>query len=434
MNDPKKKLLDNKFFKNVVHVFSGTAVASILGILNTAVMVRAIGLEEYGILFMAMGYTGFFSALFNFQSFEAVIKFLPSVLDKKNGRVQNYIQLAVIIDLITAVIAFAVAYSILSLIAKYFEWNSEVQSYIRTYCFTILFNISGIGVFNGILRVFDKYKAISFVNVLTASVNLVGAIIGLYLKASLSYYVYLAIVSVLITFIAMLYSTLTTLSENKISGINIFRTKYDKKFISFAIQTNLCSTLDLPIKQITPFIINKYMGFSDIAVFKILEKLGQVLSKFIEVVGLVLTPEMSKKLSRGERKDAYRIMFRLFKTVWAVGIAGIIAVILTHTFWLGLLIPDYSLYFDTVILYLLYIIFIQSFVAQNMLFTFGGFLRFSIPILVVVNSLYLILIAPVVETFLLNGLIGLRIFQAGAVFLTKGIIMVRLEKKYEDVT
>ncbi len=426
-----KNLVQKKFFKNVMHVFSGTAVSSVLAVLNTAVMVRALGLEEYGILFMAMGYTGFFSALFNFQSFEAVIKFLPYVLDKKDGKAQNYIQLAIIVDVFTAVVAFIVAYSALPFAAKFLEWSPEVLGYIRIFSFSILFNVAGIGVFNGILRVFDKYKIIAGIGVLTACVNLITAVIGLSLKASLSYYVFAAILSVFVTFIAMLYFTIRTLRENNISKINVFRTEFDREFVIFAVQTNLCSTLDLPIKQITPFIINKYMGFSDIAVFKILEKIGQMLSKVIDVIGLVLMPEISKKLSRGERKGAYKMMFKLFYSVWAVGIAGLVFVFLTHSYWLFLLIPDYSQYFDTVILYLVYIIFIQSFSAQNMLFTFGGFLRFSIPILVVVNSLYLIFLVPVVETFLLNGLIGLKLFQAALIFLIKGVIMNRLEKKYE---
>lgn len=414
-----------------MHVFSGTALSSILGMLNTAVMVRALGLEDYGILFMAMGYTGFFSSLFNFQSFEAVIKFLPGSLESSDGKARNYLQLAVIIDVFTAVTAFLVAYFAIPVAANILEWDSEVLNYIRIFCFSILFNVAGIGVFNGILRVFDKYKTISAIGVLNAAVNLITAVIGLSLKLSFEYYLFAAIFAIFVTFAAMLSASVKTLHENKLGGMNLFKTKFDRKFVVFAIQTNLCSTLDLPIKQITPFIINKYMGFSDIAVFKILEKLGQVLAKAIDVVSLVLMPEISKKLSRGERKSAYQIMFKIGKIVWALGLAGLAFVFLTHSLWLSYLIPNYQDYFDTVILYLLYITFIQSFVAQNMLFTFGGFLRFSIPILVVVNSLYLIMLAPVVENFLLNGLIGLRIFQAGSMFLIKGIIMNRLEKKYE---
>lgn len=425
-----KKLFSNSFFKNVMHVFSGTAVSSVLGIFTTAVMVRALGMEEYGILFMAMGYTGFFSALFNFQSFEAIIKFLPISLEKNDGKVQNYIQLALLVDIVTAVLAFVVSYFSLPYAASFLDWNPEVLGHIRLFCFSILFNVTGIGVFNGVLRVFDKFKAISFIAVITAVVNLLTAIIGLSLNASLRYYVIAAMATVLVTFIAMLITSIRVLRAQNISNINIFNTKFDREFVVFAIQTNLSSTLDLPIKQVTPFIINKFMGFSDIALYKILEKIGQVFAKVIEVIGLVLMPEISKKMSRGERKEAYQIMFRIFKVVWCAGLAGIAFVFLTHSYWLAYLIPDYADYFGTVILYLVYIIFIQSFSAQHMLFTFGGFIRFTVPILIVVNGLYLILIAPVVETFLLNGLIALRIGQAGSIFLTKGIIMKKLEKRY----
>lgn len=415
--------MKNRLIKNMMKVFSGTMVAGVLSLFNTSLLVKSVGLENNGIIFLGLAYAGFFNALFNFQSYEAVIKFLPAHMDYGNEKGKNYIQQAIVLDLITAIFAFLAAHLSINFAGKYFQWDERVISCIKILNFTIIFTLTG--AFTGVLRIFDKFKEISYINIGKALINFIIYFIGWIKKYDLIYYIYGTVLSSFICSLFIMMLVYKVLKEKGMNRLNLFNTIFDKEFIKFNIFTNLSSTLDLPIFHLTPFIINKYLGLSDIAVYKILERIGSIFSIGVGTLGQVLMPEISKELNLGDVKKAKRIVKKVGILIGILGVMSIIFVNLTYKYWLENFIPNYSEYMIEIYSYLGFIIFTQSFLGQGLIFTFGGYLKYNIPILLGVNFGYLILLEPFVKNMRLEGIILLRVLQAGIIFFIKDCIMRR---------
>lgn len=426
-----KELLKNKFIKNISYIFSGTILSSLLGIINTALLVKAIGLEKNGIIFLGLSYAGFFNALFNFQSYEAIIKFIPNYLNNNKEKVEQLIQLGLIIDVGTAIFAFLFANIFLNKVSEYFNWDYQTKKYMYVLTLIILFNITG--TFTGVLRIFDKFKDIAKINVYSTLVISLFYIIGLLSQLDLNYYIVITIINTLIITILMFFYSLKVLKDKKIRIFKKVSFKYEKEFFKFVLYTNLSSTLDLPIFQLTPFVINKYLGITEIAVYKILEKLGGIISRITSVISQVLMPEISNMLAKKEKSEAKKLIQKLGIIIFVIGIVGILFIKFTNFYWLKYFLPGNTEYLKSVYLYFIFIIFTNCFMGQSILFTFDGYLKYNIPILIIVNLLYLISLIFVVKKMGINGLIILRIVQAALIFSIKEVIM-RIGDKNEKNT
>ena len=80
----KEKIKGNNILRNTIILFSGQTFASIIGIVNTMLIIKAIGLEGNGIIAVVMSYANIFNGIFNFQSYNAVIKYGSEALEKKS--------------------------------------------------------------------------------------------------------------------------------------------------------------------------------------------------------------------------------------------------------------------------------------------------------------------------------------------------------------
>lgn len=421
MRSKINNLIKNKFIKNISYIFSGTVFSSALGMINTALLVKAIGLEKNGIIFLGLSYAAFFNALFNFQSYEAIIKFVPNYLKNDKNKVEQLIQYGIIIDVGTAVFAFIFANLFLDKISEYFNWDYQIKKYMYILTLTILFNITG--TFIGVLRIFDKFKDIAKINIYSTSIISIFYVVGLLLRLNLGYYIVITIFNTLFLTILMLLYSLKVLKEKKIIILKKIKFKYEKEFFRFVLYTNLSSTLDLPIFQLTPFVINKYLGITEIAVYKILEKLGSIISKITSVISQVLMPEISNMLACKQKNEAKKLIRKLGFIVFIMGIIGILVIKFTNIYWLKYFLPGNEGYLKSVYLYFIFVVFTSCFMGQSILFTFDGYLKYNIPILIVVNLLYLISLGFVVKKLGIDGLIILRIFQAALIFSAKDIIM-----------
>ena len=140
----KIKIMDNSIIKNTLIMFSGQTIASIIGFFNTFLVLRSIGLEGNGILAVAANYVGMFNGLFNFQSYNAMIKFGADALEKNDmPQFKKYLKQAVLQDVLTAILAFVVGYICIDYVSIFFNWDSQMIGYIKLYLLIIPFNISG---------------------------------------------------------------------------------------------------------------------------------------------------------------------------------------------------------------------------------------------------------------------------------------------------
>ncbi|MGX6591114.1 lipopolysaccharide biosynthesis protein [Cetobacterium ceti] len=416
-----QKIKTSKVLKNISLLFSGTFISSILGFVNIGLLVKSIGLEFNGIIYLSQSYVDFFNSLLNFQSFDAIVKYLPKYMEPYNKKGKNYIKLGILFDFITAIFSFCAGYVCLKYIGKYFKWNEDIIKYIKIILLIIPFTLNGS--LSGILRVYSKFKELTYANIFLAILTTIFYWIGYILKFNLNVYIYFIVVRAILKFCIDLYLTLNTLKTNKMLDMNFLNIKYDKEFIKFCIGSSVSKMLDIPVVQLVPMIISKYLGIVDVAVYKILEKIGGIISVITGIIFQVVGPEISKKIAMNKTKEAVKIVNFLMKSILILGVIASIVIFFTGKYWLNFLIPDYNKYIYEIYLYLIFIIIVNAFVGYYPLFLYSGFVKETIYILIFINSTYLVYLYYLVIGYQLKGVILSRIIQSGLITLSKYIIL-----------
>lgn len=422
MKNKFKAFLKKKLVKDIGYVFLGSVLGNGLGLINTGILVKALGLEKNGIIFLGLSYIGFFNALFNFQSYEAIIKFLPGNMSIENEKGKNYILLGFYFDIITALLAFSFAFLLITPIGKYLKWSQEIIYCIKILSFSILFTLTG--TFTGILRIFSKFKEIACINIAKNLFLFIVFSIGMFFQKKILFYVVCEFLSFIIVMLLMFFYVFKTLKDNKMYKFKI-KPKFNKKFIEFVIYSNLNTVLDLPIFHLTPFIINRYIGISEIAVYKILEKMGAILKQITSIISQVIMPEISKAIAQNKVREVYNWAFKMGIFSIVSGIIGIIFVMFSKRYWMIYFIPNYHNFTSTIYLYICYIIFTAAFIFQHPIFIYSGHVKKNTLVLIIANLIYINLVIILTKKIGINGVIISLIIQAGIVFSMKGLILHR---------
>lgn len=412
----------NKILANFIVLFTGDGISSILNIFSTAIIIQAIGMNKNGMIIMIQTYALFFDQIFNFKVFESLIKFLTkSIYDKDKEKCKFYIKQGVVLDLITAIIATIMGILMINIVINVMGWEVTLKPYIIIYMVTVIFNISGVCI--GIIRTYNKFNYISYINVIVNIIKIIMYTIGLALGIKFNYFFCVEIIiSILKNILLIICAYRIILSEN-LGDFYKGSLKFEKDFLWFSINTNLASTIDLPINTLTTFIMNKYLGFEAISVYKVFEKIGSLVGKFSSPLNQIIYPELNIYVAKGEKNKAIKLTKKLGVGISIIGILVLAMIALSHSMWLEMIIPNYDPYILSLYIYILYIVFTNSTAAVHSLFLALGYVKYVVPILLSINTIYLLIIIPIIKILHLNGVILMLIIQALLVVAAKIIVI-----------
>ena len=420
----KSKVMNNNIIKNTIIMFSGQTVASAIGFINTFLVLKAIGLEGNGIIAIAANYAGMFNGLFNFQSYNAMIKFGADALEKNDmPQFKKYLKQAVLQDVLTAILAFIVGYMCIDYVSDFFNWDSQMVSYIKLYLLTIPFNISGS--INAVIRLNNDFAVGAKIGIQMTLIKTVLLLVGIVAKFEFKYYILLEIIMSIISSSLYIKSAIKYLKLTNCTDFLKVKIGFDKEFTMFNIYNNIVSTLDMPTGQITTLVINKLLGVSEVGVYNVIAKFGTLVTQVTGPLTQSLFPELSKIVAKDDEKGAFLIVKKIF--IYTVGGGGVVALftIISYKLWLGLFIPAT---FENGVLMSLYVIYItvtSAVAGIHLLFVCLNLVRYNVPIVAICNAIYLGLLYILAIKFRLFGIIMALIIQAVMVAMIKYSIMKR---------
>lgn len=416
----KNKLNSSSIISNIIILLKGNVLSSAIGLINTIILVKAIGLENNGVFFMAQSYAMLFNTLFNFQSYNAIIMFIPKVVNNKCYKIENYLKQGFYLDFITAIIAIIIAFLMINPVSGFMKWDNNIRLYMYITCFIIIFRTTGTML--GILRVFNNFKYIALTSIIESFFRLTFFFIGYFYSYGLLYFLIIEVISSAVSMLSYIIFTIIVLKKEKLC-LKKVKTKWDKDFFKFNCYSNLESSLDLPIAQLTPFIINYLLGFSDIAIYKIVEKIGSIISKVTIPISQAIVPDISKLLASNDKDSAMNIHKNTKKIILILGIILIAFCIITSNLWIELFIPNTIYNKSVLVLYLIYLIYTNMNMAIHPVFTFMGYIKKNIPIICFSNFIYLILLIILAFKIGVIGVILARLIQSIIVIKLKNFVL-----------
>lgn len=418
----KDKIFKNNIAKNFLVVFLGDGFSSVLTLLNLSIMIKVLGLNESSIVNLVISYTLVFDNIFNFQSFNSIIRFLPrALIDKDFLKVKGYLQQGFILDIVTALISFFAANLFLEFICNIFKWDRDIVNLIRVYSFSILFNLTGTSI--GIIRVFNKFKYSSYINVFVNSLKFIFYLLSFIINVNMWYFILVELWFGLISSILLLIVTNFIIFKNNLRGIFKNKVVWDKEFLKFNFYCNFMTTLDVPISHLTPFLINKFVGIEFISIYKVIEKIGGIVAKIASPLLNIIYPEISTKVSEEKEKEAVSLVRKLFFIIILFGSLIIVFLSLTYKLWINILIFNGEKYVLNVLFYVLFVIIKFSFVGVYPLFISLGYIKYNVYIVVIANLIYLGVIPFFSSNFNINGVIISQCIQVFIVIFMQILIM-----------
>ena len=418
----KDKIFKNNIAKNFLVVFLGDGFSSVLTLLNLSIMIKVLGLNESSIVNLVISYTLVFDTIFNFQSFNSIIRFLPrALIDKDFLKVKGYLQQGFILDIVTALISFFAANLFLEFICNIFKLDRDIVNLIRVYSFSILFNLTGTSI--GIIRVFNKFKYSSYINVFVNSLKFIFYLLSFIINVNMWYFILVELWFGLISSILLLIVTNFIIFKNNLRGIFKNKVVWDKEFLKFNFYCNFMTTLDVPISHLTPFLINKFVGIEFISIYKVIEKIGGIVAKIASPLLNIIYPEISTKVSEEKEKEAISLVRKLFFIIILFGSLIIVFLSLTYKLWINILILDGEKYVLNVLFYVLFVIIKFSFVGVYPLFISLGYIKYNVYIVVIANLIYLGVIPFFSSNFNINGVIISQCIQVFIVIFMQILIM-----------
>lgn len=418
----KEKVIQNKLIRNFLLIFSGEGIGSIFGFFATFFIINSIGSYQHGILVGVQTYTNLFYGLFSFKTFQSLIKYLAKseALDDKETS-KTYIKWSVLLDLFCLILTMICGCTLKKIIINLMGWDSIISKYCIIYLFVYMFYFQGTSI--GVLRFFENYHYVVKANITCSFIRCVGFFTCFLLNRGFNAFFVFDCFGNLIRFVLLDYYTIKTLKQHNLIDFYKVKLRICPDFLKFSFYSNITSTIDLPINQITTLIINKYLGFEATSVYNVFGNIGSVINKLGDPISQVIYPEMNQRINQNDIIGAKRLSYKLKFLMLGIFACGAFFVITTNNLWLHLLITNPEPYVFSLILYIAYICYSNSSMGTHNLFMALGYVKYNIPILIVVNICYLLILFYSVQNFGLSGVIITYMIQAFAVVFIKEIIM-----------
>lgn len=283
-----KRTLEKHFLKNVSWLFSGKSAAGLFAAIETIIVARLLGVENYGLLAILVAYVDLVNNFLDLRVWETATKYIGSYWAKnEKDKTLSMVKLSYFIDISTGFIAFILTIVTSKIASNYLLHSQEAYYYICIYAFSLLIDTANTTSY-AILRVFDKYKDIAFISTVNNFVRLLFVCIVLYLEMGLTGVLYSYVASTAITFILRMTFVAKSLRKCGLfswwnADIRLIRDEW-KGIAWFLGNTSLTATFKMAGDNYAGILILGYFAGKEASAYY---KVGRA---FLNIIGRVTEP------------------------------------------------------------------------------------------------------------------------------------------------
>lgn len=321
LNSPVKKVLQNAGV-----LLSGNMLANVFGLLSVSIFSRSVGVAMFGYYVLILTYIEVVDKIFNFQTWQAFIKFATDFRYKNESyHIMMLLKYSFIVDFISLIVATFVALSLSFFAKDFFGIPVEYYPLLFLMCFTILFKTSEIST--GIFRLYDRFKLQAKISVYGSAIKLL--LFGLIAITSPSFerFIYAIVLVQFITMIMKFHFSRLVLKENNILIKQIVKEKINMtlfkelKIFSFIIYNNFDVSVRMVSRQLDNVILGAIHGAEAVGVYKIAKEVANLISKLTDPIYQAIYPEFAALLAAGQNLEAKQLATKI--SLYAGG-AGLI--------------------------------------------------------------------------------------------------------------
>lgn len=316
-------------------IFIGRWVNLALSILTSALVARALGLEQTGLVTLAMASVSIVVQFIDVRTSEALIRFMGNALAREErDEALSYFHIGLVVDVVVAALALLVVLLIVPPILNGYADRDRLlplfSIYVLTTPFTILQN-----TFEASFTIYRRFRLQTLLDIGMAVLSLIVlvALSASGMEAVIWGYVLVAIVNLVVTGGV----SLGLLRQGLRGARGADYRERLRQFMPFALHTSLMGSIKAAAVHFDALLLGGLRGPADVALFDKARSALSLLSLPVSPVSSVIYPMMNEAWAKGDPARLRYLIRRFMVFSLVVGLAGAVAFFIAAD-WLVVLI------------------------------------------------------------------------------------------------
>ena len=328
---------------NLGLLLRGRGIAAIMLLAATALMARALGPVEFGLVVLTHTYVVLVRGLLNVKQFLAIVRWGVPALDADDSRtVRRLISVCWRLDRLSSIVATLLALSLAPLIGPLIGMDQDHVIMLTAYSLVLL--TTGNRTAIGILRLFDRFDILGWKETIGPGIRLVGVLLAWWQQSPMPVYIG---VFALAFAVEELYLGWCGRREfhRRFARLTAGENLRDARMAEFSGLRQFLwitywqSNVDLIPKHGSIMLAGVLLGPSDAGLLRLARQFSTLLSKPAGLIRQVVFPDLTRSWNQGST-DFKTIVYNTALLAGGLGLFFVMAGYLFGEFLLGALIGE----------------------------------------------------------------------------------------------
>lgn len=312
-------------------LFSGNAVATILGFVSWMLTARALGVELFGVLVLIQTYALTIDAFVNFQSWQLTIRYGAIAIERhRDDELADVFKFGLLIDLGSALTGTALALAGAYWFCHWQGWDGTHLLMVMLFSLSIAFNLHGTPT--AVLRLFNRFGWLAWHQTLAAAGRVALLLIVYFFTPSLWGFFLAWLISEVAGHLLLLAMGWRELHRR---GLSVWRQGRARNAIQrhrdiwrFAWTTNLNKSAKYGGQQVDILLLGMLISPAAAGIVKIIKLFVKALGALAVPLDQSVYPDLARLWTRGQLERFKSHLLRVGLLGGALGLA----------IWVGLLV------------------------------------------------------------------------------------------------
>lgn len=317
---------------NLAYLLRGRGIAALITLAATALMARALGPVEFGLVVLIHTYVVLMRGLFNVKQFLGLIRYGVPMLDA--GDLPSLRRLTTLcwkIDRIACVVATVFAVGLAPLIGPHLDMQADHVLMMSLYGLVLL--ATGNRTAIGILRLYDRYDILGTKEIVGPAIRLLGMVFAWWFDSPMGVYVAIFAIGYLMEELYLLRQGRREYRRHV--GMTVKGEKATKATMSefpglkqFLWVTYWQSNVDLVPQHGSILLAGFMLGSAEAGLLRLARQFSTLLSKPAGMIRQVVFPDLTRSWNQGS--DDFKII--VYRTALFASAVGLTFVAVGHFF------------------------------------------------------------------------------------------------------
>lgn len=300
-------------FGSMGKLLGGKAVAAIVSLIYIAIVTRALGPSDFGVLTLVNTYVTMVGGVIAFSGWHAIVRYGTAALAKDDGaRFMRLTRFSILIEASCAIVAILVAALLAPMVGRQLGWSPEVIDIARIYSVALLANVSTTP--HGILQIANRFDLLGLHPALAPLLRLAGCLgvwlAGWGLEGFLIVWLVTSVAEGVFMWAMGLYVLRTLGPREPLAGPVRGVTRENERILWFMATTNADLTLRDLTPKLVPLTVGWMLGPAAAGLYSLAIRASAILAQPAVLLSQAGYPVVARMIIEGREKDSERLTWR----------------------------------------------------------------------------------------------------------------------------